>query len=136
MDGSPSLLGTAGNCFHLLLATLLWVQTSRVRCVFEENGFEFYNVKGAGLDLTKGARLEKKPGNFVVDGENRWTYDKITSYAFLPSLSLPILCVMKESQTGEGKAYYGSDQPHFFPALFDAKLFKAEMDKRGVKYGL
>ena len=67
-----SLVATGGNCFHLLLAALLWVQTARVRCVFEEDGIEFYNVKGAGLDLKNGGRLERKPGNFVVGTENRW----------------------------------------------------------------
>eukprot|EP00539_Tryblionella_compressa_P016742 CAMPEP_0178847390 /NCGR_PEP_ID=MMETSP0746-20121128/18637_1 /TAXON_ID=913974 /ORGANISM="Nitzschia punctata, Strain CCMP561" /LENGTH=248 /DNA_ID=CAMNT_0020512033 /DNA_START=82 /DNA_END=825 /DNA_ORIENTATION=+ len=45
-DGSPSLIGIFGGGFHLLFATLLWVQTARVRCVFEKDGFEFYNVKG------------------------------------------------------------------------------------------
>jgi len=61
------------------------VQTKRVRCVFEKDGFEFYNIVGPGLDLEKGAKLVKKPDNYVSGTRNRWKYDKIINYGFFPS---------------------------------------------------
>ena len=79
-DGTPSLIGIFGGGFHILFAALLWVQTSRVRCVFEKDGFEFYNIKGPGLDLNKGAKLVRKPDNYVSATRNRWKYDKIINY--------------------------------------------------------
>lgn len=79
-DGTPSLIGIFGGGFHVLFAALLWVQTSRVRCVFEKDGFEFYNIEGPGLDLEKGAKLVPKPNNYVSGTRNRWKYDKIINY--------------------------------------------------------
>lgn len=129
-----SILGVVGNVGHVLLATLLWVQTLRVRCVFEEDGFEFYNLKGV-MDLQKGGRLTRKPSNFVTKTENKWVYDKVTGYQFYPSIELPLICYLKETQTPERYNIPG-EQPHFFPALFVAKQFKDEMDKRDVPYGV
>jgi hypothetical protein len=80
VDGTPSLIGIFGGGFHILFAALLWVQTSRVRCVFEKDGFEFYNIKGPGLDLEKGAKLVRKPDNYVSGTRNRWKYDTIINY--------------------------------------------------------
>lgn len=80
VDGTPSLIGIFGGGFHILFAALLWVQTSRVRCVFEKDGFEFYNIKGPRLDLNKGAKLVRKPDNYVSGTRNRWKYDKIINY--------------------------------------------------------
>jgi Protein of unknown function (DUF3119) len=129
------LVGPAGNCVHVVLASLLWLQTLRVRCVFEEDGFEFYNLKG-DMDLTKkGARLSRKPGNFVTKTENKWSYDKVTGFQFYPSLEAPLICYFKETQTPERYNIPG-EQPHFIPALFDAKQFKQEMEKRGIQYGV
>lgn len=141
MDGSPSLIGVAGGLFHMLFASLLWVQTRRVRCVFEKDGFEFYNIKGPKLDLEQGAWLERKPDNYVAGTQNRWQYDQITNYGFFPSLDFPVICYFKETQTPEWKwdrwfaAFdsYGRGQPHFFPGICSARQFKAEMEKRGVK---
>ena len=128
-------MGTIGNCIHVLLATLFWVQTLRVRCVFEEDGFEFYNLKG-DMDMTKKkSKLTRKPGNFVTKTENKWNYDKVTGYQFYPSIQYPLICYLKETQTPEGYKIPG-EQPHFFPALFKAQQFKDEMDKRGVDYGI
>jgi hypothetical protein len=125
-DGSPSLVGIFGCGFHLLFAAVLGVQTARVRCVFEEDGFELYDVKGAGLDLEKGAKLVPKPGNFETGTLNRWNYDKITNYGFFPSEEFPVICYFKETQTPESQwdrsiaAFdsYGRGQPHFPPGLF------------------
>jgi len=141
-DGSPSLIGIFGGGFHILFATLLWVQTARVRCVFEKDGFEFYNVKGPGLDYENGkAELVKKPDNYVAGTQNRWSYDSIINYGFFPSEEFPVICYFKETQTPEWKwnrwfaAFdsYGRGQPHFFPGICDVKKFKEQMELRGVK---
>jgi Protein of unknown function (DUF3119) len=141
-DGSPSLIGIFGGGFHILFATLLWVQTARVRCVFEKDGFEFYNVKGPGLDYENGkADLVKKPDNYVAGTRNRWKYDTIINYGFFPSEDFPVICYFKETETPEWKwnrwfaAFdsYGRGQPHFFPGICNVKKFKEQMEMRGVK---
>jgi Protein of unknown function (DUF3119) len=94
-----------GGIFHMLFASLLWVQTRRVRCVFEKDSFEFYNIKGPKLDLKAGARLEQKPDNYVSGTINRWKYDTITNYGFFPSLDFPVICYFKETETPKVRAY-------------------------------
>jgi hypothetical protein len=140
-NGGLSALGAAAAGFHVVLASLLWVQTNRVRCVFDEEGFEFYNIKGPGLNLDKGAWLEKKPGNFVTEARNRWSYDKIVDYEFFPSVDFPLIIYMKETQTPEEQwgqhiaalDTTGGGQPHFFPGLFNGREFREQMEKHGVK---
>ena len=137
----PSVVGVAGGSFHLLFAALLWVQTRRVRLICEEDGFEFYNIKGNKLDLDKGAYLEEKPANFENGTRNRWNYDQISTYDFFPSIAFPLLIYFKETQTApenRGKRITSLDptkngQPHFFPGLVDARAFKMQMEKHGVK---
>lgn len=85
----------------MLFAALLWVQTRRVRCVFEKDSFEFYNIKGPSLDFEKGAWLEKKPDNYVSGTPNRWKYDTIINYGFFPSQEFPVICYFKETETPE-----------------------------------
>jgi len=141
-DGSPSLIGIAGGGFHILFATLLWVQTSRVRCVFEKDSFEFYNIKGPRLDYENGkAELCKKPDNYVSGTPNRWKYDTIINYGFFPSEEFPVIVYFKETETPEWKwnrwfagfDSYGNGQPHFFPGICNVKKFKEQMELRGVK---
>jgi len=141
-DGSPSLIGIFGGGFHILFATLLWVQTSRVRCVFEKDSFEFYNVKGPRLDYENGkAELVRKPNNYVSDTPNRWKYDTIINYGFFPSEGFPVICYFKETETPEWKwnrwfagfDSYGNGQPHFFPGICNVKQFKEQMELRGAK---
>ena len=103
LDGTPSLVGIFGAGFHILFATLLWVQTSRVRCVFEKDAFEFYNIRGPRLDLDKGAELVRKPDNYVSGTQNRWKYDTIINYGFFPSEQFPVICYFKETETPEWK---------------------------------
>jgi len=141
-DGSPSLIGIFGGGFHILFATLLWVQTSRVRCVFEKDAFEFYNVQGPRLDYENGkAQLVRKPDNYVSGTRNRWKYDTIINYGFFPSEEFPVICYFKETETPEWKwnrwfagfDSYGNGQPHFFPGICNVKKFKEQMELRGVK---
>jgi hypothetical protein len=140
-ESGPSLIGIAGGCFHLLFAALLWVQTRRVRCVFEKDAFEFYNIKGPHLDLDKGAWLQEKPANYVAGTPNRWKYDKIINYGFFPSLEFPVICYFKETETPVEQwnkwfaAFdsYGLGQPHFFPGIVDVHEFKRQMELRGAK---
>jgi hypothetical protein len=141
VDGTPSLIGIFGGGFHVLFAALLWVQTKRVRCVFEKDAFEFYNIRGPRLDLERGAKLVKKPNNYVSGTRNRWKYDKITNYGFFPSLDFPVICYFKETETPEEQwdkwfaAFdsYGRGQPHFFPGICNVYQFKEQMELRGVK---
>lgn len=141
LDNSPSIIGVSGGLFHLLFAALLWVQTRRVRLVMHKDGFEFYNIKGPGLDLENGAWLEKKPDNYVSGTPNRWKYESIINYGFFPSIEFPVICYFKETETEEWKwnrwfaAFdsYGRGQPHFFPGFVDVYKFKEEMEARGAK---
>jgi Protein of unknown function (DUF3119) len=141
-DGSLSLIGVSGALFHLLFATLLWVQTRRVRLVFEKDAFEFYNIKGPQLDFDKGARLMRKPDNYVSGTVNRWKYDSIINYGFFPSLDYPVIVYFKETETPPEQwnkwfaafdIWNGLGQPHFFPGICNARQFKAEMENRGVR---
>jgi hypothetical protein len=140
-DGSPSVIGIAGGSFHILFAALLWVQTSRVRLVCEKDSFEFYNVKGPGLDFERGAWLEKKPSNYVSGTANRWRYDSIINYGFFPSIEYPVICYFKETETPKkqwGKWFaafdsYGGGQPHFFPGICNVQELKEQLELRGVK---
>jgi hypothetical protein len=136
----PSLIGIAGGAFHLLFAALLWVQTRRVRAVFDDEGFEFYNIKGNELDLQNGAYLEEKPGNWQSGTRNRWSYDTIINYGFFPSVDYPLLCYFKETETPKEDWNKGisaldsknNGHPHFFPGIISGYQFKEQMEKHGV----
>lgn len=82
-----SLIALAGASFHLIFGRFLWVQTDRVRCVFEKDSFEFYNLKDG--------ELTQKPSNYVADTANRWKYDTIVNYGFFPSEDFPVICYFK-----------------------------------------
>lgn len=137
VDGVTSDSGLYGAVFHLALAGWVGAQASRVRAVFEKDAIEFYNLKGTGTKFTArpadDPNLERKPDNWLVKTANRWKYKTITGYQFYPSLDVPVLTILWETETAEGKSAYG-EQPHFFPVLFNARLFKEEMDKKGVPY--
>lgn len=82
-----SLIALAGASFHLIFGRFLWVQTDRVRCVFEKDSFEFYNLKDG--------KLTQKRSNYVADTRNRWKYDSIINYGFFPSEDFPVICYFK-----------------------------------------
>mmetsp|Transcript_10633 Transcript_10633/g.20609 ORF Transcript_10633/g.20609 Transcript_10633/m.20609 type:complete len:270 (+) Transcript_10633:66-875(+) len=129
----------------LLLAILFFVQTGRVRFVFNRETFELKTL-GTGPDL-------QEPGeNVVVGGENRWTYKSFVNYEFFPKGLVekglpPVLVYFKETQTpssewsvGPGAAANSEDalargarpgMVHFFPAICDTQQIKAEFEKRG-----
>ncbi|CAB9504519.1 Protein of unknown function (DUF3119) [Seminavis robusta] len=141
-DGSPSIIGVFGACFHVVFAALLWVQTLRVRLVFEKDAMEFYNVKGPRCDLEKGARLVRKPNNYVSGTQNRWNYDTITNYGFFPSIDFPVIIYLKETETPKEQwnkwfaafdGNNGAGQPHFFPGICSARQIRTEFEKRGIK---
>lgn len=139
-DGSLSVIGVSGGAFHMLFASLLWVQTQRVRLVFEKDSFEFYNIKGPGLDLENGAWLERKPDNYVSGTVNRWKYDTVTNWNFFPSIEYPVIIYFKETETPkeQWRKWFaafdskGKGQPHFFPGLANARQFKKQMELRGA----
>lgn len=124
----------------MVFAALLWVQTRRVRCVFEKDAFEFYNIKGPQLDFDKGAYLEQKPSNYVSGTRNRWKYDSITNVRCFPSQDWPFIVYFKEMETPERQwnrwfaalDAYGRGQPHFFPGICNVAQFRQELERRGV----
>ena len=129
--------GQLGALFHVVLAAWIGVQANRVRAVFDKDAIEFYNKIGEGVSYkAKPAkcdpRLQHKPNNWMVASTpNRWNYKDITGYYFYPSLEFPVVTILWEMQTTPGY-----EQPHFFPALFNAKHFKEEMDLHNVPYKL
>lgn len=141
-DGSLSLVGVSGALFHVLFATLLAIQTRRVRCVFEKDAFEFYNIKGPQLDFEQGAKLERKPDNYVSGTVNRWKYDSIINYGFFPSIDYPLIVYFKETETPVSQwnkwfaafdIFNNLGQPHFFPGICNARQFKKEVERRGIR---
>ena len=93
-----AIVGAAGAAFHAALGLWVGVQANRVRCVFDDEALEFYNLKSSGA---KGRdaddvdpRLERKPDNFAKGTPNRWKYESITGYRFYPSLETPVMCIM------------------------------------------
>ena len=126
----------------MVLGGWIGVQANRVRCVFDKEAVEFYNLKGstsshlieenyaADIDPT----LEHKSPNWLTRTPNRWNYKTISGYRFYPSINFPVICVLWETETKGSRDTHIMRQPHFFPLLFSAKEFKANMDKHGVKY--
>ena len=144
--GSLTYYGILGAALHTVLATLLWFQTRRVRCVLEEDGLEFYNILPKDAfssnsnnaynlrDPTCQSTLQSKPSNFVTKTKNKWAYDSITGYQFLPSRSWPLVCYFQETQTPQAYNIPGQC-PHLAPVLFHAESFVQELQQRGVSYG-
>ncbi|GMI31146.1 hypothetical protein TrRE_jg11438 [Triparma retinervis] len=132
---APSLLLTSVSLFFfpvLLFSVFLLIQTARVRFVFDDTSFSLQNAKPFSSEL------ESSGENFVVGGENRWSYDSFVNYEFFPE-SFPILVYFKETQTPKDKwsegpgtlDKVGGGQLHFFPAIVDTDCLKEEFAKRG-----
>eukprot|EP01039_Chlorochromonas_danica_P009436 gene9439-10425_t len=102
--------------FLIVFGLFLLRQTSKVRFVFDEEAIEVVVSKGKGYEQSR--------ENFAVGGRNRWKYDTITKWFFIPSKELPILVYFNEIQTKpEG-------QLHLFPVLMDGKRLFQAMDER------
>jgi len=140
LDTIPYIQLTIGP-FVTLLGLLFLVQTFRVRFVFDRTAFE----------LKVGDQLEDSGENFVVGGENRWSYDSFVNWDFFPTGWIdqpqgPILVYFKETQTPTDKWNDGPGaranspeaiakgavpgQVHFFPAICDTKQMREEFEKR------
>ena len=76
----------------LLFSVFLLIQTSRVRFVFEDGAFRLQNAKPFTDEL------ESSGENFVVGGENSWSYDSFVNWEFFPR-AFPILVYFKETQS-------------------------------------
>jgi len=140
--------GFGVGLIFLLLGLLFFIQTGRVRFVFDEDAFEVKALADTGMDL------ESAGQNFAVGGENRWTYGSFVNWEFFPKGFVergwpPVLVYFKETQTPREQWTFGPGQlanseeamakgavpgmVHFFPCICDAQQIKAEFEKRGCK---
>lgn len=98
-----------------LLGLLLFVQTTRVRFVFDDEA----------LEVRVGDELEDSGQNAFVGGKNKWKYSTFVNWEFWWP-NFPILVYFKEIQTKpEG-------QVHFFPVIFNGKqLYNVMVERAG-----
>ena len=105
-----------------LLGLLLFIQTGKVRFVFDGEAMEVFVAKKG----EKGEDINASRENFVVGGKNRWKYNTFTDWFFIPSKNFPILMYFKENQTS------AEGQIHLFPVIMDGKvLYNQLMEKVG-----
>eukprot|EP01031_Cornospumella_fuschlensis_P041239 gene41239-50331_t len=96
------------GAFFALVGVFLTIQTGKIRFLFDNDSFEVLVQRNED-------NLEKTRENFAVGGANRWTYDSILDWFFIPSPAFPVLVYFKEKQTKpEG-------QIHFFPVIMDGQ---------------
>lgn len=129
----------------LLLGVLFFVQTGRVRFVFDQDSFSLQTIE-QGTDL-------QNPGeNIVVGGENRWKYSTFVNWEFFPKGFVekglpPVLVYFKETQTPKDQWSVGPGESanspealakgakpgmvHFFPAICDTQQIKEEFERNG-----
>lgn len=132
-----------------LIGILFLVQTIKLRFVLSGDEFSIQQIQ-TGSDA-----LISSGDNVIVGGENRWKLKSFVNYETFPEGWIdqpqgPVLIYFKETQTpSETWASNGVSkranspqaiakgakpgQPHFFPALCDAKVLFAEFEKRGAK---
>lgn len=98
-----------------LLGVLLFVQTTRVRFVFDDET----------LEVRVGDELEESGQNAFVGGKNKWKFSTFVNWE-LWWPNFPILVYFKETQTKpEG-------QVHFFPVIFNGKqLYDVMVERAG-----
>lgn len=132
-------MGVGGALVHAVLATYLFKQTQRVRCVFDDRTFEFKNLKGDQL-------VTKPNKNYVKGTVNRWTCAKTVDFGYIPAKSFPLITYFYETETPDdtwgqyglwGKIWSGVNKKgpsaHFFPGFIDIDAWEDEMLKRGAK---
>jgi hypothetical protein len=140
------------------LGVLFWIQTGRIRFVFDETAFELKTTTGNNNNNNNDPnQLNSSGENVVVGGANRWETKSIINYDFYPENwidstipGFPILVYFKETQTpaetwnnGPGKLANDPEkiasglakagQVHFFPAVCNAQQIRDEFAKRGCK---
>mmetsp|Transcript_18390 Transcript_18390/g.59360 ORF Transcript_18390/g.59360 Transcript_18390/m.59360 type:complete len:253 (-) Transcript_18390:414-1172(-) len=127
------------------VAAFFFVQTLRIRFVFEEKEF---GIKEAPIWTGKTA-LEQSGDNYVIGGANRWKYTGVVNYDAFPKwLPFAVLLYFKETQTPKDKWVSNpvgrlannqkklddgavKGQVHFFPCVCNKDVFKREFEKRG-----
>lgn len=123
---STALIFGAHNLFagipFGLLGLLLFIQTGKVRFVFDGEAMEVFVARKSET----GEDINGSRENFVVGGKNRWKYSTFTDWYFIPSKNFPILMYFKEKQTSpEG-------QIHLFPVIMNGRdLYGTLMEKVG-----
>jgi len=132
-----------------LIGILFFVQTIKLRFVVEGNTFKIQQVATGTTELMSSGE------NVIIGGKNQWRLDKFVNYDTFPEGWIdqpqgPVLIYFKETQTpkdtwtsnGVSKRANSPEaikngaklgQPHFFPALCDAKILFSEFEKRGAK---
>ena len=112
-----------GGVVMALFGGLFTVQAGRVRFEFDDEALEVKIDTGNKED-----ELMSSGENLVVGGANRWDYDTVTDWFFIPSKDFPVLIYFKETQTSP------DGQVHFFPVISNgAELYDVMMSKIGPK---
>lgn len=131
--------------FLTLAGILFIVQTVKLRFVVDDSSFSIQQISPGTEELISSGK------NVIIGGENVWKLKTFVNYATFPTnFPFPILIYFKETQTDKdtwtsnkvSKTANSPDaiakgakpgQPHFFPAICDAKALFEEFEKRGVK---
>jgi hypothetical protein len=93
--------------------------------VFDDEALEVKISSGGGDGAEK---LRSSGENIVVGCANRWRYDTVADWFFIPSKEFPILEFFKETQTSP------DCQVHFFPVVSNgAQLYNSMMSKIAPK---
>lgn len=133
-----------------LLGGFLFLQTGKVRFVFDQDSMEVKVLSkdkkleslGKNVELEVYDKLTKNKGssknqadqllvksrdNFAVGGANRWRYDTFAEWWFVPSKEFPVFMYFSETQTKpEG-------QFHLFPVIMNSKqLYDVLMERVGA----
>lgn len=80
--------------FFVLLGAIFVLQATRIRVLFDESTFSIQLGTNENED-----GLKSSGKNFVVGGENRWSYDSFVNWEFFPNKAFPVLIYFKENQT-------------------------------------
>lgn len=117
-----------------LFGLFLFVQTGKIRFVFDDEALEVLVAKpaskGDGELEIAGEKLERSRDNFAVGGRNRWNYTAVTDWFFIPSRNFPVLMYFKEVQTPGSTDNGRNGQIHFFPVVMDSQQLEEQMVTR------
>lgn len=114
-----------------LIGFFLFIQTGKVRFVFDDQALEVLIAKSSsGNNGKTEEQLEQSRENFAVGGRNRWNYSTVKDWFFIPSRSFPVLMYFKEVQTPGSTDNGKNGQLHLFPVIMDAQLLEQQMAER------